>query len=792
MQKAGTGIGAGIILCLIAAGCHPDPTVPIGDIVVDVQVEGVVEARTLKAWGTVKATPLLSDYLVSEGPRRFEVRVPRSQADTIDLLVKGYSLDRCLVAQGQLPVTLSQTSPEFISVRLPLTVADRKVCTLRVEQKGEGSVVSDPPGLLCERPGVCSADFPHGTRVTLSRNVPTQSIDFAWYGACLGKSERCEVTMDQASDLTARFVPRVCLKDALTGASERGWCWYNALPSGWHAGPNTAWGFGSNDVYVGSSYGLAHFDGLVWDMVAKTPSSAFGWANDLHGLSPKDMWSVGYYGNIMHYDGTDWKYAGAVGSCVWEAAANDVWVGGGEGLQHYDGKTWTQASLPLKAAISDIWGSSANDLWAVGSTGVIFHYQDRKWTQVPVPSVKTDLVHVWGKSKTQAWIAGKQGTLLRWDGSRWQPVSLGTAADVISGAGVADEENPDNNNVWVSLAGNGVLRMQRDGSFARVPYPQEAVSDGGGEVRSMWAADPDHVWMGGVGAQLLQGRRGGGGKGEIIEHHRGIQGHLRRPGGVWGSSQTDVWFTGWIGYLYHFNGRVFDEVRLPGVVRAIAGNGQNSAFAAGDRGVVFFFDGTKWTSIPTGTTQNLYRVWVSPLGVAWIVGNGGTVLRCTQSECKATNSPTTANLGIVWGTRESEVWISSGTELFRGTIQSGSVSWKNLTADAGGGGPAWSSCSVWGSSSSDVWIIIDGSKARHFDGTKWVDALLPGKEYADLWGDAPNNYWAIGSWGTLARYDGYEWKQGFTFSSNLQGGIWGQGHNVWVTGDNGMILRFEP
>ncbi len=77
--------------------------------------------------------------------------------------------------------------------------------TMEVTVVGDGSVVSDPPGIDC--PGTCSAAFAQDTELTL---IPTPGADqqfLGWSQDCSGTGE-CVSTMNGPRAVTATFVPQ--------------------------------------------------------------------------------------------------------------------------------------------------------------------------------------------------------------------------------------------------------------------------------------------------------------------------------------------------------------------------------------------------------------------------------------------------------------------------------------------------------------------------------------------------------------------------------------------------------
>jgi hypothetical protein len=86
---------------------------------------------------------------------------------------------------------------------------------LTVSIAGAGTVASALPGIAC--PAACSIPWDDGSVVTLSEQ-PGPGVRFAgWSGACSGTGS-CDVTMDQAKNVQARFGPATVLTVHLKGS----------------------------------------------------------------------------------------------------------------------------------------------------------------------------------------------------------------------------------------------------------------------------------------------------------------------------------------------------------------------------------------------------------------------------------------------------------------------------------------------------------------------------------------------------------------------------------------------
>src|SRR5215813_7085619 len=68
---------------------------------------------------------------------------------------------------------------------------------------------------------------------------------------------------------------------------------------------------------------------------------------------------------------------------VWGSGASDVWAVGWYGIiLHWDGSAWTGVSSGTTNGLLGIWGSGASDVWAVGDGGTILHWNGSHWTSV--------------------------------------------------------------------------------------------------------------------------------------------------------------------------------------------------------------------------------------------------------------------------------------------------------------------------------------------------------------------------------------------------------------------------
>jgi hypothetical protein len=143
-------------------------------------------------------------------------------------------------------------------------------------------------------------------------------------------------------------------------------------------------------LYASGTFGISRFSGSAWS--SATGAAIMGGASGLWGFGAGDLWAVGSFGTLAHWDGAGWTDTTPIdnanflpgGESVWGAASDDVWAVGDLGaVNHWDGKSWTQVlvgTFPYYPELNKVHGSSSDDVWAVGlstdgkDSGVILHH----------------------------------------------------------------------------------------------------------------------------------------------------------------------------------------------------------------------------------------------------------------------------------------------------------------------------------------------------------------------------------------------------------------------------------
>ena len=190
-----------------------------------------------------------------------------------------------------------------------------------------------------------------------------------------------------------------------------------------------------------------------------------------------------------------------------------------------------------------------------------------------------------------------------------------------------------------------------------------------------------------------------------------------------------------------------------------------------------------------GDTLRLRAVVTDTLGdtlnvpVAWASTNPGVVAVDTLGQALA-KYPGTARVVAVYGS-------AAGTAVL--TVP-GPI-WEQLPAIT-----ANDLYAVWGSSTTDVWVVGVAGTVLHFDGNAWTAfAPITARALTAVWGSGPSDVWTTaytigGGGGQLFHYNGTVWSADTTTipGNTALGALWGtSASNVWTGGDGGYLLHFD-
>jgi hypothetical protein len=214
------------------------------------------------------------------------------------------------------------------------------------------------------------------------------------------------------------------------------------------SGPNDVWAVGRTSSGFGTSPLALRFDGTAWTEV-ELPEDLDGVLNDVVALAPNDVWAVGFVGDpaasleralVLHYDGALWaevdvKPAIGGGKAMLHdvdgVSPTDLWV---VGYQHnqplilrFDGQSWSKSPTEVRGRLAAIEGFTTGGAIAVGTP--IQRFDGQAWVEDETIRGQTALADVAAVGETDVWAvgsrpAGVEGAVriavVRWDGARWR------------------------------------------------------------------------------------------------------------------------------------------------------------------------------------------------------------------------------------------------------------------------------------------------------------------------------------------------------------------------------------
>lgn len=379
------------------------------------------------------------------------------------------------------------------------------------------------------------------------------------------------------------------------------------------------WG-NARDIWVTGDDGAAlRFDGTQWVRVATQVTQSLG---RISGSGPDDVWAIGYPATVVHHDGVQFSAIDA-GSPVpltalsVSADAGVLLVGAAGTLLLGDAAAgFTSLTQRLDDTAGDlhgVHGSSASDVWAVGDRGLALHFDGTLWRRVATPTGST-LSGVFTVSPSLAYAVGESGVALGWNGVAWQPLpALPLAAQTANLGAVWAAPGGD---VWVTGPG---LALRLSGST------WASFSFAGGNTRGIWGASTSDVWV-----AADQG----------VFHYTGTAFTNTWSGAalplftsVWGSSAINLYATAANlffggGNLQRWSGSAWSPVTpvTGSALTSVSGTASNRVLVSGFN-TLWSFDGSTWTSSPTGAGSSAGILWAGSPGASRLVGSHGAILR---------------------------------------------------------------------------------------------------------------------------------------------------------------------
>ena len=713
-------------------------------------------ADTVSLYATAKLgdAAAMKGMDITSGLDSIGIRLPADKSGILTVDIAALGSDQCKSASGSVSIDLSKGRGQEVSVSL--SALSPKLCSLIVDQVGEGTVSLTPQGVSC---GTGCYDYNQGASVVVRFNPTGKSYGAQAYvsagGICDGYND-CSISMAKRVRAEVKFQPRLC---------QEKWCWHHPLPQG-----NALSG--------------------LW------------------GSSTSDLWAVGDAGTALHYDGQTWSLVPAptnknLNGVFAPAAGQAVVVGDGGTILRWNGNTLASESSGTTSNLNSVWGTASNNVYAVGDTGTIIRNIGGGW--LPMNSNTTNnLYRIHGSGMDNVWAVGQSGTVRSLAGSMWNTVTgPGTAP-------LADVWTSSANDVWAvggTTAGDcGVFR--RDG----VMWKSNNTCNTG--VSAVWGNSPLDVWAASGNVKTVQrfvSTDLSKALSPDILNPGSLKGYIPSYKAAWGNKEGEVYFATSDGNILRYtvdsaSTTAAGSTQLAGPLPFVYARGNaelavatgavsTEYFLFGD-GTMFSSDGRKLTAgtNPPALITAVYDAWTAPTGELFIGGNGGYVYKYTVTggwvSMKA--ATITASVFAVGGVDANDVYVgSSAGNIYR--YQNGVLPTAALNGTAYSGAIQ----SIWARSRTEVWAAGSMGSVIKYTGTGSPSLVTVPAGTTNLYAihgpAAPSSHvWAVGAGGLILRFDGTTWSKISTaVSTDLNTVVALSETDVWMAGDVGVLLHWD-
>ena len=554
----------------------------------------------------------------------------------------------------------------------------------------------------------------------------------------------------------------------------------------------------ANNVWaVGTNATIIHWDGTSW-VTATVPASVVTDNSKIFSVfmlpGGMDGWAVGSTyavgaAIILRWSGAwptgAWSVvappAGALDlHAVAFSSATQGWAVGITGtILRWDGLGWTLTASPTTSDLFSVSIVSAMDAWVVGASSTIIHWNGASWTGPMVaPTITINYRSIHMVSAADGWIAGDQNTatteglLLRWDGITWSIVRSYVTVNLNDvflmpsgtlGASVGDAETIIywNGSSWLA---------QTSPTFT--------------DINAVYLSSSNDGWGVGDNGTIFRWN------GQSWNHYETLPSRMSLNG-LFMTTSTDAWAVGnatsssTSPTILRWNGVAWSVVTPPGVAIGqnltdvfmlsategwAVGTGTSLASAA-----TLKWDGTLWTSVPSGTPANssLRSVHMLSSSDGWAVGSNATIGGASGGK---------GPIIVRWN----------------------GLAWSLVTTPLGIGGLR----SVHFLTPSNGWAVGNNGTDRHatiihWDGSQWTRVPAPLGNLTSVYMASANDGWAVGQNETaplslIVHWDGITWDVVSTvavppsMSVALRSVFMVESLNGWIVGDRGLILHYGP
>lgn len=476
------------------------------------------------------------------------------------------------------------------------------------------------------------------------------------------------------------------LSRAVTTANPNDFKYQLALKAVWGSG-GTVYAAGGA-LPIGGGMATAHilkFDGTNFSLVSTQINDSETFTS-IYGTSATDFFVASTSGYVRRYNGTNFMPVTGLS----DYGIYGLWGSGTEiyavGNVNYPNKTdstvrqptfkkWngtTFADVPNAPQVSlySVWGSDPNNLIAVGASGTIVTYSGGTFKSSSSADALTGVggaVNGIANQNGTLTAVGEWGSTLRYSGNTWTSVPsspyiqfrgvAGTAQDLLaigydssmmaspsrvysfSGGSFTPTPlsvNLEMRTIWLNgtdgvIAGNGETVLRRNGTNWNKINPPGMVANPV-VLRSAHGATTGKVFVVG-GAENIDAM-GSLYPGKVFTctatacTQETINPAPLTLHGVWAASDTRAFAVGEAGTIYTYDGSSWTKMvsNTYTALYAVCGTSATEVYAAGANGTLLRYDGQSWTRQDSGTNNSLVGLLCSGQDV-YVTGASGTVLR---------------------------------------------------------------------------------------------------------------------------------------------------------------------
>ena len=250
---------------------------------------------------------------------------------------------------------------------------------------------------------------------------------------------------------------------------------------------------------------------------------------------------------------------------------------------------------------------------------------------------------------------------------------------------------------------------------------------------------------------------------------------------------------------------VLDQPKLDRAVLSTWGTSERDVFVVGGplgndgfSTLAYHFDGSAWHDLAPGGTETFWWVNGSSSTDVWMVGTAGRIAHWDGKAFKAYASGTTATLWGVFAFSSSDAWAVGGSPE-SGTTKPNDVvlhfDGTTWTPEVLPGAPLGRSLfKVWGTSSSDLYVVGEAGTIWHRKGSTWdlesKTPLATGTLFT-VTGCSAHEVYAVGG-NDVLRSDGTTWqKLVVDLSSGVNGVACVAPGELAIVGFGGLKQRFS-